>query len=123
MRWAALRRGALKNDAPIEAARNGSRRSSRTVRAPEGWFWFWAAEALPALDLHLKTGDARYLDYARKVVDFMENKAARTPDGAFVPHPPALEVWIDVCYFTAPAMALLGESRTTPRCSSVRWIR
>ncbi len=74
-----------------------------------GWFWFWAAEALPALDLHLKTGDARYLEYARTVIDFMENTAARTPDGAFVPHPPALEVWIDVCYFTAPAIARLGR--------------
>jgi unsaturated rhamnogalacturonyl hydrolase len=78
-----------------------------------GWFWFWAAEALPALDLHLKTHpktrDARYLEYARTIVDFMENKAARTPDGAFVPHPPALEVWIDVCYFTAPAIAMLGQ--------------
>ncbi len=75
----------------------------------DGWFWFWAAEALPALDLHLKTGDARYLEYARAIVEFMENSAVRTPDGAFVPHPPAAEVWIDVSYFTAPAIALLGR--------------
>jgi unsaturated rhamnogalacturonyl hydrolase len=26
-----------------------------------------------------------------------------------VPHPPAQEVWIDVCYFTAPAIAMLGR--------------
>src|SRR5260370_3307477 len=74
-----------------------------------GWFWFWAAEALPALDLHHKTGDPGYLKYARTIVDFLENAAARTPDGAFVRHPPALEVWIDVCYFTAPAIAILGR--------------
>jgi unsaturated rhamnogalacturonyl hydrolase len=74
-----------------------------------GWFWFWAAEALPALGLYEQTGDTRYLEYARTIVDFMENKAARTPDGAFVPHPPAMEVWIDVCYFTAPAIAQLGR--------------
>ena len=61
-----------------------------------GWFWFWAAEALPALDLNIMTHDPRYLEYARTIVEFMENTAARTPDGAFVPHPPALEVWIDV---------------------------
>ena len=89
--------------------RDGSRRSSRAGPRTKGWFWFWAAEALPALDLYLKTNDARYLEYARAIVGFMENSAARTPDGAFVPHPPALEVWIDVCYFTAPALALLGR--------------
>src|SRR5208337_4803063 len=32
----------------------------------------------------------------------------------FVPHPPALEVWIDVCYFTAPAIALLGRISGDP---------
>ncbi len=44
----------------------------------------------------------------------MENSAARTPDGAFVPHPPSLEVWIDVCYFTAPAIAMLGRISRDP---------
>jgi unsaturated rhamnogalacturonyl hydrolase len=39
----------------------------------------------------------------------MEHTAARTPDGALVPHPPAMEIWIDVSYFTAPAMTLLGR--------------
>jgi unsaturated rhamnogalacturonyl hydrolase len=99
---------ALEKGDPIEAAEKWF--APKLAQGPRlnGWFWFWAAEALPALDLHLKTGDARYLEYARTIVDFMENTAARTPDGALVPHPPALEVWIDVCYFTAPAIAALG---------------
>jgi unsaturated rhamnogalacturonyl hydrolase len=100
---------ALKNDAPVEAAQRWFAPKLAVGPRTNGWFWFWAAEALPALDLHLKTNDARYLEYARAIVAFMENSAARTPDGAFVPHPPALEVWIDVCYFTAPAIALLGR--------------
>src|SRR5260370_16561097 len=67
-----------------------------------GWFWFWAAEALPALDLHHKTGDARYLEYARAIVHFLETSAARTPDGPFLPHPPPLAACTHVCYFTPP---------------------
>src|SRR5229473_2274426 len=100
---------AMKTDAPVAAAERWF--TPKLTQGPRvnGWFWFWAAEALPALDLHLKTRDARYLEYARTIVDFMENEAARTPDGAFVPHPPALEVWIDVSYFTAPAIAKFGR--------------
>ncbi len=100
---------ALKNDAPLEVAERWFAPKLAAGPRTNGWFWFWAAEALPALDLHLKTNDRRYLEYARAIVDFMEHTAARTPDGAFVPHPPALEVWIDVCYFTAPAIALIGR--------------
>jgi unsaturated rhamnogalacturonyl hydrolase len=99
----------LKSDAPIEAAQRWFEPKLAAGPRTNGWFWFWAAEALPALDLYLQTKDPRYLEYARAIVSFMENSAARTPDGAFVPHPPALEVWIDVCYFTAPALALLGR--------------
>lgn len=100
---------ALKSGAPVEAAERWFAPKLAAGPRTSGWFWFWAAEALPALDLHLKTGDPRYLDYARAIVNFMGSSAARTLDGAFVPHPPALEVWIDVCYFTAPAMARLGR--------------
>ena len=100
---------ALKSDAPVEAAERWFAPKLAAGPRTNGWFWFWAAEALPALDLHLRTNDPRYLDYARSIVGFMEDSAARTPDGAYVPHPPALEVWIDVCYFTAPALALLGR--------------
>ncbi|HVN63191.1 MAG TPA: glycoside hydrolase family 88 protein [Candidatus Binataceae bacterium] len=75
----------------------------------QGWFWVWAAEALPALDLYEQTKNAAYLDYARKIVEFMESSATHTPGGAIVPHPPAMEVWIDVAYFTAPAMAQLAR--------------
>lgn len=105
---------ALNTDAPVAAAQQWF--APKLAQGPRinGWFWFWAAEALPALDLHLNTSDSRYLDYARSIVNFMENTAARTPDGAFVPHPPALEVWIDVCYFTAPALATLGRISRDP---------
>jgi unsaturated rhamnogalacturonyl hydrolase len=99
----------LKTDAPIETAQRWFEPKLATGPRTNGWFWFWAAEALPALDLHLRTNDSRYLDYARSIVRFVEDSAARTPDGAYIPHPPALEVWIDVCYFTAPALALLGR--------------
>ena len=101
--------GALKKDDLIQAAEKWFAPKLAQGPRTNGWFWFWAAEALPALDLHVMTDDARYLEYARSIVQFLETSAARTPDGAFVPHPPALEVWIDVCYFTAPAMALLGR--------------
>ncbi len=99
----------LKKDDLIQAAEKWFAPKLAQGPRTKGWFWFWAAEALPALDLHLKTNDPRYLEYARAVVSFMEDSAARTSDGAFVPHPPALEVWIDVCYFTAPAIAMLAR--------------
>ena len=99
---------ALKNNDLLKAAEKWF--APKLAQGPRlnGWFWFWAAEALPALDPYL-IEDPRYIEYARTIVDFMENRAARTSDGAFVPHPPALEVWIDVCYFTAPAIAMLGR--------------
>ncbi len=75
----------------------------------DGWFWFWAAEALPALKLHAVTGHGAYLEYARRILDHIETTAARTEDGGITPHPPALELWVDVAYFTAPAMALYGR--------------
>jgi unsaturated rhamnogalacturonyl hydrolase len=83
----------------------------RLSRGPglTAWFWFWAAEALAAVDLHLMTGRADFLNYAREVVAAFETTTTRTADGAVVPHPPALEVWVDVAYFTAPAMAAVGR--------------
>ena len=100
---------ALKSNAPVEAARRWFEPKLAAGPRTSGWFWFWAAEALPALDLFLETKDKRYLEYARAIISHLEQSAARTPDGAYVPHPPALEVWIDVCYFTAPALALMGR--------------
>jgi unsaturated rhamnogalacturonyl hydrolase len=73
------------------------------------WFWFWAAEGLAAIDLYQYCGEAPYLDFARGVVDALENRIAHTPDGAIMPHPPNLEVWVDVVYFSTPAMARLGR--------------
>ena len=99
----------LRSDAPVEAAQRWFEPKLAAGPRTNGWFWFWAAEALPALDMYAKTNDPRYLEYARAIAGFMETSAARTADGAYVPHPPALEVWIDVCYFTAPALALLGR--------------
>jgi rhamnogalacturonyl hydrolase YesR len=78
------------------------------------WIWTWAAEALPALDIHLLTGQKSYLDYARAAVNALDKVAAHTPDGALVPHPPALEVWVDMSYFSAPAMARLGRILADP---------
>ncbi len=73
------------------------------------WFWFWAAEALPTLDLYQLSGQGAYLDYARTVVDALENRIAHSADGAIMPHSPAAEVWVDAVYFSTPAMARLGR--------------
>ncbi|HYB90068.1 MAG TPA: glycoside hydrolase family 88 protein [Candidatus Binataceae bacterium] len=100
---------ALNDDAPAKAVERWFAPKLAAGPALAGWFWFWAAEALPALNLHLRTGRGEYLDYARAIVDAFETRATRTRDGAIVPHPPALEVWVDVSHFTAPAMALLGR--------------
>ena len=99
----------LDSDAPLQAAIGWF--EPRLSRGPKltGWFWFWAAEALAAVDLHLATRRADFLNYAREVVGAFETTTTRTADGAVVPHPPALEVWVDVAYFTAPAMAAVGR--------------
>jgi rhamnogalacturonyl hydrolase YesR len=99
----------LDSDAPLQAAIGWF--EPRLSRGPQltGWFWFWAAEALAAIDLHLVTHRADFLNYAREVVAAFETATTRTADGAIVPHPPALEVWVDVAYFTAPAMAAVGR--------------
>jgi unsaturated rhamnogalacturonyl hydrolase len=99
----------LDSDAPLQAAIGWF--EPRLSRGPKltGWFWFWAAEALAAVDLHLVTHRADFLNYAREVVAGFETTTTRTTDGAVVPHPPALEVWVDVAYFTAPAMAAVGR--------------
>ncbi len=100
---------ALKSEAPANAARAWFSPRLATGPRTDGWIWFWSAEALPALDLYIRTAEQGYLDYARAVVSALESKAARTPDGAIVPHPPAVEVWVDISYFSAPAMARLGR--------------
>lgn len=100
---------ALKTEAPVEHAIKWFAPKLKSGPNTDGWFWFWSAEALPALGLHQKTGQREYLEYARGVIDAVEHKAAHTADGAPVPHPPAMEVWVDVAYFVAPAMALMGR--------------
>jgi len=99
----------LDSDEPLQAAIGWF--EPRLSRGPKltGWFWFWAAEGLAAVDLHLATGRPAFLNYAREVVAALETTTTRTADGAVVPHPPALEVWVDVAYFTAPAMATVGR--------------
>lgn len=101
--------GALKTDVPVEAARRWFEPKLGAGPRTHGWFWFWAAEAGPALGLHARTKRPEYLEYARKIIETIGTTAARTPDGAIVPHPPALEVWVDVSYFTAPATATYGD--------------
>src|SRR5262249_38976111 len=98
----------LDSDAPLQAAIGWF--EPRLSRGPKltGWFWFWAAEALAAVDLHLATRRPDFMNYAREVVAAFET-TTRTADGAIVPHPPALEVWVDVAYFTAPVMATVGR--------------
>ncbi|HUO04583.1 MAG TPA: glycoside hydrolase family 88 protein [Candidatus Binataceae bacterium] len=106
---------ALHSDAPRLVAEKWFAPRLSAGPQTQGWFWVWAAEALPTLDLYEKTKNAAYLDYACKIVDFMESSATRTPGGAIVPHPPAMEVWIDVSYFTAPAMAMLARIERDPQ--------
>ncbi len=100
---------ALGSPAPLAAA--ASWFAARLASGPrlQGWFWFWSAEALAALDLYIAAKDDRYLEYARAVVDGFEKSATRTPAGTISPHPPALETWVDVAYFTAPAAARLAR--------------
>ena len=98
----------LDSDAPLQAAIHGFEPKLSKGPKLSGWFWFWAAEALAALDLHIATRRNDFLDYARQVVTGFETTTC-TSDGAIVPHPPAMEVWVDVAYFTAPAMATLGR--------------
>ena len=47
----------LKSDAPVEAAQRWFEPKLAAGPRTNGWFWFWAAEALPALDLYLETKD------------------------------------------------------------------
>jgi unsaturated rhamnogalacturonyl hydrolase len=100
--------GALHDEEPARAAERWFAPKLTAGPRLSGWFWVWAAEAPPALALYRRTGRREYLDYARVIVDTFTSKALRAPGGAIVPHPPALEVWVDVAYFTAPAMAALA---------------
>jgi unsaturated rhamnogalacturonyl hydrolase len=106
-------------DAPRAAAEEWFAAKLHAGPRLDGWFWFWAAEALPALALHATTGRTDYLEYARRILDAELRTATRTADGGIVPHPPALELWIDVAYFTAPAMAM--HARLTDNAAQLEW--
>src|SRR5437588_4279116 len=67
---------ALRLDAPAKDAISWFQRRLEVGPRTDGWIWFWSAEALPALDIHLLTSRTEYLEYARKVVDALEHKAA-----------------------------------------------
>lgn len=97
----------LDSDVPLQAAIDWF--EPKLSRGPKlsGWFWFWSAEAMAAVELHMATRRQEFLNYAREVVGAFETKP-RTSDGAVVPHPPAMEIWVDVAYFTAPAMTAVG---------------
>jgi len=100
---------ALDIAAPLDSARAWF--APRLEHGPrlDGWFWFWAAEALSAIDVYTATREDRYLGYARAIVAEFAKAAARSPAGVIAPHPPAQEVWIDAAYFTAPAAARLAR--------------
>src|SRR5216684_4347142 len=100
---------ALSEDGPAESVVTWFEPKLANGPRTSGWIWFWSAEALPALDIYLLRSDTRYLEYARNVVSALEKTAVKTTDGAIIPHPPAVEVWIDIGYFSAPAMARLGR--------------
>lgn len=100
---------ALETELPAEQAIEWFEPKLKSGPNLDGWFWFWAAEALPALDLFQKTNRREYLDHARRVIDAVQHKASHTKDGAPTPHPPAVEVWVDTTYFVAPAMALMAR--------------
>src|SRR5260221_13491522 len=59
---------ALKSDAPVEAAQRWFEPKLAAGPRTSGWFWFWAAEALPALGLYHLTKRPEYLEYARKII-------------------------------------------------------
>jgi unsaturated rhamnogalacturonyl hydrolase len=100
---------ALRIEAPVRRAIKWFEPKLAAGPDLERWFWFWSAEALPALGLYQATGKSDYLEYARAIVDTVEHKTPHTADGVPIPHPPEPIVWIDVVYFVAPAMALLGR--------------
>jgi unsaturated rhamnogalacturonyl hydrolase len=93
----------------------------RLARGPklEGWFWLWAAEALAALDLFDTTGNRDYRGYGNMILDHVRDRAPKTVDGACIPHPPSIEVWVDVSYFTAPAMA--ARARIETDRAALKW--
>src|SRR5215469_2529440 len=82
----------LRDDAPLHSAIRWFEPKLNKGPRLTGWFWFWSAEALAAIDLHLATRRDDFLTYARSIVDAFTTSAVRTPDGALVPHPPAVEV-------------------------------
>jgi len=100
---------ALEDDAPARTAIEWFKPRLAGGARIADWFWFWAAEGLAAIDLYQYCGEAAYLEFARGVVDALENRIAHAPDGAIMPHPPNVEVWVDVVYFSTPAMARLGR--------------
>jgi unsaturated rhamnogalacturonyl hydrolase len=62
----------------------------------------------PLLELHERTGDARYLEAAaRQIAALM--KARRTSDGGIWSHKDGPELWVDFVYMMCPFLARYGK--------------
>src|SRR3990170_4014464 len=75
--------------------------------------WDWGALPLPALALHRRRSEERYLALALQVCDHLVSGARRTADGGGVAHGGPPQLWVDSMFFSAPALvemsALHGE--------------
>jgi unsaturated rhamnogalacturonyl hydrolase len=85
------------------------------VNLAEGATWDWGALPLPALELHRRTGEERYLAFAREVCEHITSRARRTADGAVVTHAGQPQLWVDSMYFTAPALTGTAAAAGEPR--------
>ncbi|MBE7558608.1 glycoside hydrolase family 88 protein [bacterium] len=71
--------------------------------------------AYPLLLLYQKTGEARYLDMADQVLDYMMNTATRTRDGGLDHWRDNQELWVDTLFMCVPpfstSTALTGRKQ------------
>src|SRR3990170_656907 len=77
--------------------------------------WDWGVLPLPALALHRRRSEERYLALARRVCDHLVSGARRTADGGVVAHGGPPQLWVDSMFFPAPALvemsAVTGDRR------------
>lgn len=79
-----------------------------------GYCGHWGP-AYPLLLLYQKTGEARYLDMADQVLDYMMNTATRTRDGGLDHWRDNQELWVDTLFMCVPpfstSTALTGRKQ------------
>jgi len=76
----------------------------------ERWVWGWAGLAVPALWAHEATGEEAFRRYALDIARALVDGAPRTRVGGITPHPRRPELWVDVPFFVAPALAAAGQA-------------